>query len=60
MKFTLSIELGNEAMQDSEDVAHALRTVAGKVAEYYAPLEGGERGSIRDLNGNTCGSWEVR
>jgi hypothetical protein len=52
-KFTLSIELGNEAMQTGEDVARALREVAKK-------LDGGDdSGRIRDENGNTVGEWDL-
>lgn len=52
--FTLTITLGNEAMQTPEDVAWALR----KAIEQ---LEAGEtRRNIRDSNGNTVGMWEFK
>lgn len=51
--FTLTIETGNDAMQTREDVARALREVA-------EALDGGrEGGYVRDLNGNTVGSYEL-
>lgn len=58
MKFTLTIELGNAAMQTPADVAAALVGVA------YKQLAGtlwtdADSGPIRDKNGNTVGRWEV-
>jgi hypothetical protein len=49
MKFTLEIEMGNDAMQDWTHVADALKQAA---RELYAG-----KGRIRDLNGNTVGHW---
>lgn len=50
--FTVTIRLGNDAMQTQEDVARALRTVAAK-------LDTGEtEGKIRDDNGNTVGEFK--
>ena len=52
-KFTLEIELGNAAMSTPLNVARALDTVAAR-------LRNGEReGRIRDVNGNTCGTWAI-
>ncbi len=49
--FKLSIEMGNDAMQDEQAVADAIRTVASRV-------ENGQRdGGIRDANGNTVGKF---
>ena len=50
-KFTLTITLGNEAMQTNEDVAEALRVAASRIESRALPL-------IRDINGNNVGSWE--
>jgi DUF917 family protein len=53
MEFTLTIQLGNAAMQTGEDVAEALARVADS-------LQGGvQSGTIRDVNGNTVGSWDL-
>jgi hypothetical protein len=56
--FTLTIALGNDAMQTAEDVASALRATAD-----YIEGTGGwghiDAGSVRDLNGNPVGEWEV-
>lgn len=54
--FTLTIELGNDAMQAPEDVARALRRVAVDVERVeFTPLPV----HVRDANGNTVGRWEV-
>jgi hypothetical protein len=52
-QFTLTIELGNDAMQSGEDVANALVEIAADLRV------GQESGRIRDYNGNTVGSWEL-
>lgn len=57
--FTLTIELGSNAMSDRDDVAEALE----KLTKYLRGTSGdweGELGSVRDLNGNTVGSWSVK
>lgn len=53
-QFKLTIRLGNDAMQAGPDVAQALREVADRIEN---DLEA--RGNIRDLNGNTVGSFEA-
>jgi hypothetical protein len=52
-RFALTIELGNAAMRNETHVAAALLRELGAIAA------GEERGIIRDLNGNTVGSWTV-
>ena len=54
MKFTLEIELGNDAMRTANDVANALDRIADEVL--FVGLTGR---AIRDTNGNTVGKWEV-
>lgn len=58
MRFTLEIELGNEAMQTQADVREAIRKTFSVEAESITlyPRDGQ---IIRDLNGNTVGKWEV-
>jgi hypothetical protein len=51
-RFDLSIELGNDAMQDGLDVAAALREIADRIEH---DLEA--RGKVRDANGNTVGEY---
>lgn len=67
MKFTLEIELGNEAMQTPFDVGKALVNVglllnsheAGSFKTFEELDAYDRKGSIRDVNGNTVGKWEV-
>lgn len=62
LTFTLTITLGNEGMQSDLDIAEALRAVADTLSESddspSNPTTGAE--VIRDINGNTCGSWGVK
>lgn len=54
MRFQLKIQLGNDAMQEPEDVARALERVAEQLREV------GWRGApVRDMNGNRVGEWSV-
>ncbi len=51
--FTVTIELGNDAMQEAAHAADALRDVA---AALYA---GQTDGPVRDENGNTVGRYHM-
>lgn len=59
-KFTLTIILGNEEMENALHVALALREVADKL-DILNNMQGvaieDERGGIRDVNGNRVGEW---
>lgn len=65
MHFTLTIKLGNDAMQTPDDIAHALEQVStalvNNLPQYEAIAEhaGNARGPIWDDNGNRVGHWEV-
>ncbi len=59
MQFTLTITLGNDAMQTLDDVITALRKSRKSLADGDAPLEKHDRDVIWDDNGNTIGEWEV-
>lgn len=61
MKFTLEIELGNDAMQRFGHIARALRRTANKLDEYpvTSALCVDPGFAIKDENGNTVGKWEV-
>jgi len=65
MKFTLEIELGNDAMQTAEDIAHALQDVAKGLMTYGIggrsryPITKVDGRKIMDVNGNSVGKWEV-
>lgn len=56
-KFTLTIKLGNAAMQTGQDVAGALADVVRDVI-HWEDLSGMMRPIIDD-NGNRVGEWEV-
>jgi hypothetical protein len=62
MKFQLTIELGNAAMQDNHDVAKALRGVADRLSKFVStgwnPYA--QDGTIKDDNNNTVGGWELK
>lgn len=51
--FTVTIELGNEAMQDEIDIAEAL----GKIVDQLDRCE--PTGLVRDRNGNTVGRYAI-
>ena len=55
-RFTLSIRLEGEAMQEPSDVAKALLDIMGDIHadKYYT----GHTSSIMDANGNRVGSWK--
>jgi DNA-directed RNA polymerase subunit M/transcription elongation factor TFIIS len=57
MKFTLSIDLGNDAMQTGADVLKALRE--SLKGEERLLLDAGTAGRLWDENGNTVGKWNV-
>ena len=65
-RFTLELELENDAMQTGDDIGRALRHAAnmleGLTPRELLELEGPARGfaNLRDANGNTCGRWEIR
>lgn len=50
-KFTLTINLGNEAMQTGEDVAEAVALAVYSIEQQEGP------GRIYDANGNQVGEW---
>ena len=54
--FTLTIKLGNDAMQDEHDVASALVDVLAT----GAISDGRTKGKIHDDNGNTVGEWSFQ
>jgi len=63
MKFTIEIELGNDAMQSYQDVRDALKQVICKVGSAVYSRSGtpseGDGSKIMDENGNSVGKWEV-
>ena len=60
MQISITIELGNETMSRYDDVADALAKLAETLRHGTDDLVGAaEAGRIRDINGNTVGTWEV-
>lgn len=63
MKFILSIDLGNDAMQTASNVAAALRDVASRLASVSRARMTDDTheisGMIHDVNGNRVGGWHV-
>lgn len=54
MKFTLEIELGNDAMQDAWDICEAMRNLPIKSSS----IQKRDSGKVFDRNGNSVGKWE--
>lgn len=59
MKFTLTIKLGNDAMQTLDDVFCSFKKSIRGLADAQTPLAHGDSDSLRDANGNTVGQWKV-
>ncbi len=59
MKFTLEIEMGNDAMQTYAEIAFAVRRVFPYFANRPEEVDEDENGNLYDANGNKVGSWEV-
>jgi hypothetical protein len=59
MRFTLTIELGNDAMQTRADIEEALRKLGQDLRYMSDPPEDGDDGVVADTNGNKVGTWEV-
>lgn len=61
-QFSLFVQLGNDAMQDMADVADLLERAAASMRRDHE--EGEDFGSVdaaslRDLNGNRVGNWQI-
>lgn len=60
MRFVLTIELGNDAMQTSHDIGRALQNVAKRLLAYpVCDPQPDNADRIRDDNGNRVGGWHV-
>jgi hypothetical protein len=53
-KFKVEIEMGNDAMQNGDDIASALEAVAKKIRD-----DGRWNGFVWDINGNTVGDYSL-
>jgi hypothetical protein len=58
--FVIKINLGNDAMLTGYDIAGALREIAIKIYDNEDMREFTGVKNIRDINGNTVGSWSVK
>jgi hypothetical protein len=59
--FIIRLNLGNAAMRTPGDVANALRRTADSLDRMDRYTMGRQTdGLIKDINGNTVGSWGVR
>lgn len=54
-EFTLTIKMGNSAMQTVDDIAEVLRKVAKRIEG--SGNTGEDFGPIMDTNGNKVGEW---
>jgi hypothetical protein len=59
MKFTLEIEMGNEAMQSYADIAYSVQRIFADFRLRQGDVEDGETGRIYDANGNRVGTWNI-
>ena len=59
MRFTVDINLKNDAMQTDADVADALSRVIHQLDRHSGPLMVGESRRILDINGNLVGWWQI-
>ena len=58
MKFTLEIELGNDAMRTARDLAETLIETDNKIRALGVKKANGSK--IMDANGNSVGYWDLR
>ena len=59
MKFVLTIDIGNDAMQTGDDVADAVRQVSRNLAANIDTFRPDDTGRVFDANGNTVGGWSI-
>lgn len=57
MKFTLEIELGNDAVDINSEVVKILFYESERLRNVVSPLTLGDTSGV--INGNTVGKWEV-
>ena len=61
-QFSLTISIGNDAMQTKSHIADALRDVVRKLEEghsVYGEPATEDKGPIYDANGNRVGNWNL-
>jgi len=60
MKFTLTIDIGNDAMQTNEQIAQAIGQAADRLEEYGGEPQLGLHDTLSDDSGNRVGSWVIQ
>ena len=58
MRFTMTVEFGNEAMESFADMELATRLIFKDFSRREEAPEDGDEGRIYDINGNKVGHWE--
>ena len=58
MKFSVEIDLGNDAMRSELDLADALARIAKQI-KFYSACHIATDGKVKDVNGNTVGRWKT-
>jgi hypothetical protein len=58
MKLVIEIDFGNDAMQRYSQARAVIQDAVG-TSGYRAKPHIGDSGSLRDVNGNRVGFWEV-
>ena len=58
MRFTLDIQMGNDAMQTYADIAAAVQRIFSDFARQHKNVED-NAGRIYDANGNKVGTWSI-
>lgn len=59
MRFFLTIDMGNEAMQTSQDLGAVLIDLGERIHAFHDDNWTGTAGQVRDINGNAVGEWKV-
>lgn len=60
MKFTLEINLGNDAMRTNCHLRMALQKVIDRLYENNYPMDEEVDRGVMDGHGNTVGSWHLK
>jgi len=58
-KFTLEIDLGNDAMQTPGDIGRLLVKIGNRFRDDQDGPDVRDSGKLMDENGNSVGTWEV-
>jgi hypothetical protein len=59
MKFTLEINMSNNAFEDPSELARIIKEQVIDRIDISNKSCGGIDGKVRDINGNTVGQWDI-